>query len=228
MPRMMHSMEPAVLAEERKPQALASPESASTEHGSDAGWSKLSEATGDTAPPSDGVSECGSPCSEKVDPEKAALRAKLHRYAYSPSDVGLCEKFADMVCIEPNSVNARVMLVRMVRMLQLCDYTLDDVVAILSLASVHLDAIFAACPGRMEDMERASIAVLQCYNAHCYLQDEACPMKYWRKNIYGEHYCSIRVLNAAAMKVFKILKFKLYVPEEERLQREQLLRAAYV
>jgi len=70
--------------------------------------------------------------------------------------------------------------------------------------------------------------VLQCYNAHCYLQDEACPMKYWRKNIYGEHYCSIRVLNAAAMKVFKILKFKLHVPEEERLQREQLLRAAYL
>jgi len=76
------------------------------------------------------------------------------------------------------------------------------------------------------EAERASIAVLQCYNAHCFVQDEACPLKYWRKNIYGENYCSLRVLNAASMKLFKILQYNLSVKEDERLQKEALLRAA--
>jgi hypothetical protein len=66
----------------------------------------------------------------------------------------------------------------------------------------------------MEDNERVSIAVLQVYNAHCYLVDEACPMKYWQQSIYAD-YCDVRVLNLASLKLLKILKFNLSVSEED-------------
>jgi hypothetical protein len=198
--------------------AAPSPASASTDLRSE--WSKLSEVTSDTSP-TDGRT---TPESE-ADPATVERLAKMHRHAYSPSDVGLCECFADMLRLD-STVTGRLMLVRMVRMLQLCDYTMEDVLTILSTAAVHLDKVFEACPAG--DVERASITVLQCYNAHCYLQDEACPLKYWLKNIYGENYCSVRVLNAASMKLLKILKYKLCVSEVDRLEREKVLRAAYV
>jgi hypothetical protein len=209
---------------EHKPKAAPSPESASTAD-LRSEWSKLSEVTGDTSVPDDGRS---SPVHEPQDPATAERLAKMHRHAYSPSDVGLCERFADIVKLDPAGVTGRVMLVRMVRMLQLCDYTIEDVLTVLSLAAVHLAKVFEACPGRMDDTERASITVLQCYNAHCFVLDEACPLKYWRKHVYGENYCSLRVLNAASMKLFKILKYNLCVPEADRLEMEAVLRAAYI
>jgi len=213
-------MEPVT---EHKPKASPSPESASTAD-TRSEWSKHSEATGDTCATEDQT----PPESEPQDPATAERLAKMHRHAYSPSDVGLCERFADMVKLDPAGVTGRVMLVRMVRMLQLCDYTIEDVLAILSLAAVQLAKVFEACPGRMDDTERASITVLQCYNAHCFVLDEACPLKYWRKHVYGDNYCSLKVLNAASMKLFKILKYNLCVPEEDRLAKEAVLRAAYI
>jgi hypothetical protein len=66
----------------------------------------------------------------------------------------------------------------------------------------------------MEDNERVSIAVLQCYNSHCYLVDEACPMKYRQQSIYAD-YCDVKVLNQAALKLLKILKFNLSVTVED-------------
>jgi hypothetical protein len=75
----------------------------------------------------------------------------------------------------------------------------------------------------MEDNERVSIAVLQCYNAHCYLVDEACPMKYWQQSIYAD-YCDVRVLNLASLKLLKILKFNLSLSEEEVNAELELLK----
>merc|ERR1712093_849428 len=98
-------------------------------------------------------------------------------------------------------------------MLRLCDYESEMIILILAVALVHLDRIFRVADHRMEDAERVSIAVLQCFNAHCYVMDEACPMKYWQSNIYST-YCNVKVLNSAAFKLLKLLKFKLLVTGE--------------
>merc|ERR1719183_210378 len=99
----------------------------------------------------------------------------------------------------------------MIRMLRLCDYDTSLILQVLATALVHLGKVFRVTDKRMEDNERVSIAVLQCYNSHCYLVDEACPMKYWQESIYAD-YCDVRVLNLASL---KLLKINLSVSEED-------------
>jgi len=99
-------------------------------------------------------------------------------------DVALCQRFADACHIAPTNVPCRQMVIRMVRMLHLCDYTPESIIMVLGLALVHLRRLFDVCSPLMADSERSCIAVLQCFNAHCYLMDEACPLKYWQQNIY--------------------------------------------
>merc|ERR1719238_1389580 len=102
----------------------------------------------------------------------------------------------------------------------------EVIVMVLSVALVHLDTIFGATDTRMEDTERVSIAVLQCFNAHCYVMDEACPMKYWQSNIYSS-YCNVKVLNSASYKLLKLLKYNLSVTEDEvAAQTKYLLNEA--
>jgi hypothetical protein len=155
-------------------------------------------------------------------PASAALRAKLEALAIVPDDVELSQNFSDAVQLTKENVACRQMVMRMIRMLRLCDYESDMIVLILAVALVHLDTILTVTDHRMEDAERVSIAVLQCFNAHCYVMDEACPMKYWQSNIYAS-YCNVKVLNSAAYKLMKILKYKLSVTEEEVAAKRKIL-----
>jgi len=153
------------------------------------------------------------PPTRKKESTSDILRAKLEALAIVEEDVDLSQRFSDAVKLGKSNVPCRQMVMRMIRMLRLCDYDAEVIVMVLSVALVHLDTIFGATDTRMEDTERVSIAVLQCFNAHCYVMDEACPMKYWQSNIYST-YCNVKVLNSAAFKLLKILKFKLLVTEE--------------
>lgn len=155
-------------------------------------------------------------------PPSAVLRAKLEALAIVSEDVELAQSFSDYVKLGKENIACRQMVMRMIRMLRLCDYESEMIILILAVALVHLDRIFRVTDHRMEDAERVSIAVLQCFNAHCYVMDEACPMKYWQSNIYAS-YCNVKVLNSAAFKLMKILKYKLSVTEEEVTEKRTIL-----
>jgi hypothetical protein len=142
------------------------------------------------------------------------VMVKLAQLAIVPDDVYVCQRFADAASIGVDNVACRQMVMRMIRMLRLCDYDTDLILYVLGTGLVHLAKVFRVTDKRMEDNERVSIAVLQCYNSHCYLVDEACPMKYWQQNIYAD-YCDVKVLNQAALKLLKILKFNLFVNPED-------------
>merc|ERR1719440_1408349 len=142
------------------------------------------------------------------------VMVKLAQLAIVPDDVYVCQRFSDSAHISVDNVGCRQMVMRMIRMLRLCDYDTNLILYVLSTALVHLAKVFRVTDKRMEDNERVSIAVLQCYNAHCYLVDEACPMKYWQQSIYAD-YCDVRVLNMASLKLLKILKFNLSLSEED-------------
>jgi hypothetical protein len=142
------------------------------------------------------------------------VMVKLAQLALVPDDVYVCQRFSDSAHISVDNVGCRQMVMRMIRMLRLCDYDTDLILYVLSTALVHLAKVFRVTDKRMEDNERVSIAVLQCYNAHCYLVDEACPMKYWQQSIYVD-YCDVKVLNLASLKLLKILKFNLSVSVED-------------
>lgn len=115
------------------------------------------------------------------------------------------------------------MLVRMVRMLHLCDYTREGIELQLAVALVHLERVYAACDPRMDDTERSCIAVMQCFNAHCYVEDEACPLKYWQANMFAQH-CSVKVLTSASMKLLRVLKYNLAVSMDQVEAKLALLR----
>jgi len=153
------------------------------------------------------------------------LLAKLESLAIVSEDVQLGQRFSDYVRLGKDNGPCRQMVMRMIRMLRLCDYEADMIVLVLAVALVHLDRIFRVTDTRMEDTERVSIAVLQCFNAHCYVLDEACPMKYWQSNIYSS-YCNVKVLNSASYKLLKILKYNLAVTEEEVVAKKAFLEAA--
>jgi hypothetical protein len=148
---------------------------------------------------------------------------KLAQLALVPDDVYVCQRFSDAAHIGVDNVSCRQMVMRMIRMLRLCDYDTSLILHVLAAALVHLARVFRVTDKRMEDNERVSIAVLQCYNAHCYLVDEACPMKYWQQSIYAD-YCDVRVLNLASLKLLKILKFNLSLSEEEVNVELELLK----
>jgi hypothetical protein len=151
------------------------------------------------------------------------VMVKLAQLALVPDDVYVCQRFSDAAHISVDNVSCRQMVMRMIRMLRLCDYDTALILHVLAAALVHLARVFRVTDKRMEDNERVSIAVLQCYNAHCYLVDEACPMKYWQQSIYAD-YCDVRVLNLASLKLLKILKFNLSLSEEEVNVELELLK----
>jgi hypothetical protein len=151
------------------------------------------------------------------------VMVKLAQLALVPDDVYVCQRFSDAAHISVDNVSCRQMVMRMIRMLRLCDYDTALILHVLAAALVHLARVFRVTDKRMEDNERVSIAVLQCYNAHCYLVDEACPMKYWQQSIYAD-YCDVRVLNLASLKLLKILKFNLSLSEEEVNAELELLK----
>jgi len=170
-----------------------------------------SSATASTSPGS------ASPCiTEAFEGSPRSGPAKLTR------DMFLAERFCDAVHVKQESVQARQMFLRMVRMLRQCNYEDDVIELVLVLALAQLDAIFAVTDTRMGDTERVSIAVMQCFNAHSYVIDEPCPMKYWHIHIFT-NYCSLKVLNAVAVKLMCILKYKLSVAEDLQAKKRALL-----
>merc|ERR1719359_279293 len=166
----------------------------------------------------------GSPTASTLtsSPLSQALPAKLESLAIVSEDVQLGQRFSDHMQLSKDNGPCRQMVMRMIRMLRLCDYEGDMIVLVLAVALVHLDRIFRVTDHRMEDTERVSIGVLQCFNAHCYVMDEACPMKYWQSNIYSS-YCNVKVLNSASYKLLKILKYNLAVTQEEVAVKQRLL-----
>lgn len=170
-----------------------------------------SSATASTSPGS------ASPCTtEALDGSPRSGPAKLTR------DVFLAERFCDAVHVKQESVQARQMFLRMVRMLRQCNYEDDVIELVLVLALVQLDSIFAVTDKRMGDTETVSIAVMQCFNAHSYVIDEPCPLKYWHCHIFT-NYCSLKVLNAVAVKLLCILKYRLSVAEDLVAEKRALL-----
>lgn len=159
--------------------------------------------------------------SPQLSEEKSHL-SKLYKLAYVADDVPLCVKFAQG-CWIPQGGASGQMLVRMVRMLHLCDYTDEVIDTTLAVALLHLDRIYRVCDPRMDDTERTCIAIMAVFNAHCYVEDEACPLKYWQRNIFAQ-YCNVKVLTSASMKLLRLLKFNLSAKEEDVVAKLEYLR----
>lgn len=167
------------------------------------------------------ASSPGSPedvwCTLSEVPEASAVptvEVSLAKFAIKDDDVRLGQRFCDDIHIAADNVLCRQMVMRMIRMLRLCFYEHELIVLVLAVALVHLERVFKSTDKRMDDTEATSIAIVQCYNAHSYVIDEPCPLRFWHQHIFAQ-YCSIKMLNAVSFKLLKIMKFNLGVTNEE-------------
>lgn len=142
---------------------------------------------------------------ESVAWESLAFRQDLwplRSYAHHPEDIPLISKFLELTPLTSIVPAAGKLLLRVLRFLHMCDYRLEDICAILAHASAYFMDVYSQCAG-MQATEVGHILATLIFIAHCYVQDETCPLNIWQKHLFKK-YCSLKVLNMAVIRLLEI------------------------
>jgi len=116
-------------------------------------------------------------------------------------------------------------LLRCLEMLRRCRFPAEDIRCIIAMASVFFNDAHQRKGVYMDSAELKHVLVLALFVAHCYTQDEMCPLSTWHKWLFRA-YCSLAELNSALMRMLQLRDFRLRLPDDELLQRCELLRQA--
>jgi hypothetical protein len=168
--------------------------------------------------------------------EPFSISTEVSKYAHYQCDLVLVSRFAHVLfrtlCQDElnasckhrfNSTHAKSCIyhdackkciLQGVRLMHLCGYEYADVVLILAHASVYFPKVFTEIGQHMSPNETAHVTVLLCYLAHSLLMDETCRLKDWHKLIFS-NYCTLKVLDAALFRAFRILQWQLRIGDEE-------------
>mmetsp|Transcript_18026 Transcript_18026/g.42130 ORF Transcript_18026/g.42130 Transcript_18026/m.42130 type:complete len:365 (-) Transcript_18026:88-1182(-) len=152
------------------------------------------------------------------------------RYARYPDDIDLVMRFTQVLSEVSLDAQQKVRheglyktVLQGVRLMHLCEYEYPDVVLVLAYASVYWRNAFEVIGHKMSQHEAAHVCVLLIYLAHSFLLDETCPLRCWQKHIF-RRYCTLKVLDAALFRLFKMRKFHLIISDEEQVEAFQRLR----
>merc|ERR1712100_731601 len=80
--------------------------------------------------------------------------------------------------------------------------------------SVYFTTALRILGSKMDQQEAAHVCALLMYLAHSFVVDETCPMRCWQKHLFRQ-YCTVKVLNAALFRLFKMRRFVLRITGEE-------------
>eukprot|EP00397_Hematodinium_sp_SG-2012_P039882 GEMP01043615.1.p1 GENE.GEMP01043615.1~~GEMP01043615.1.p1 ORF type:complete len:216 (+),score=37.48 GEMP01043615.1:265-912(+) len=103
----------------------------------------------------------------------------------------------------------QALLFRMVCFLRSCDYDDTDLRAMLVSASCYMDDV--QIPLRADEITECF--VLFVFLAHCYTQDECCPLFYWHRGLF-QGYCTVPALNRGIFRLQKERDFVLRVDSD--------------
>lgn len=152
---------------------------------------------------------------------KTVVLPAAAKYAHFEEDLLLLSRFTQILCGGAPGAVTKVQnqgvyktVLQAIRLLHLCEYEYTDVVLVLAHASVYFRSTFAAVGHRMGEHEAAHVLVLLIYLAHSFILDISCPLRCWQKHIFRK-YCTLKVLDAALFRLFKMRKFLLRVTESE-------------
>lgn len=143
-------------------------------------------------------------------------------YAHHPDDVFLLDTFlslAELPDIDENSVQ---LLLRTLKLLRLCDYSIEDLCSILAHASAYFLDAFGLCGVHMDASEVGNVLVTLMFVAHCYVQDETCPLHVWHQHLFRK-YCPLRTLNAAIIRLLEIRQYVLRLHSQDLDRRYSAL-----
>jgi len=140
---------------------------------------------------------------------------RLH--AWSAEDVPLLSRFLELTPLTSIVPPAAKLLLRVLRFLHMCDYHMEDICVTLAHASAYFVDAYTKCT-TMEATEVGHILATLVFIAHCFVQDETCPLHVWHKHLF-KRYCSLRVLNSAVVKLMEIRRYRLRLAENDLWKR---------
>jgi len=140
---------------------------------------------------------------------------------FEHDDSELVTKFAEL-CDMCMTTEFDRLMTRCIRMLRLCDYPPEDVRCILAHASKYVSELSQFSSNPMASLEQANVACLYIYVAHCYVEDECCPLPTWHKHLF-RRYCAPKTLQAAVSRLMQLRDWKFRLTDAELHARLEIL-----
>lgn len=201
--------------------------------GSEADWS-LQSGRKLVLAPADSSSEASSSSHHRltaaamtgtIDWEHVWLGSKIKpllRYARCMDDIHLLACFLELAELKDIDGEAVKLLLRTLKFLRLCDYAVEDICSVLAHASAYFPDAWALCGADMDASEVGYILVTLTFVAHCYVQDETCPLHIWHQHLFRK-YCPLKTLNAAVVQLLHIRGYMLRLKSEDLHRRNSRL-----
>lgn len=146
-------------------------------------------------------------------------------YAHCVDHIFLLDCFLQLTQLTDVMGDSVKLLLRAIRLLHLCDYSVEDIASILAHASAYFLDAYAVCGRHMDASEVGNVLTLLMFIAHCYIQDETCPLHVWHRHLFRK-YCPLKTLNAAVIRLLEIRHYTLGLDPQESSNRYTLLMRA--
>lgn len=157
---------------------------------------------------------------------KYGLRIRHCRgHAHCVDDIYLLSAFLELAQLPDIDTDSVKLLLRALKLLRLCDYSIEDLCSILSHASAYFLDAYGLCGSHMDASEVGNVLVTLMFVAHCYVQDETCPLHVWHQHLFRK-YCPLRTLNAAIIRLLEIRRYVLRLESQDLSNRYVVLYKA--
>mmetsp|Transcript_19933 Transcript_19933/g.37531 ORF Transcript_19933/g.37531 Transcript_19933/m.37531 type:complete len:268 (-) Transcript_19933:128-931(-) len=154
------------------------------------------------------------------------LRIRYCRgHAHCVDDIYLLSAFLELAQLPDIDTDSVKLLLRALKLLRLCDYSTEDLCSILSHASAYFLDAYSLCGSHMDPSEVGNVLVTLMFVAHCYVQDETCPLHVWHQHLFRK-YCPLRTLNAAIIRLLEIRRYVLRLESQDLSHRYVVLYKA--
>jgi len=155
---------------------------------------------------------------ECIDTQLSCLARSFGKYAHCVEDLHVMMRFAQLAKISRITGGYAKLFLRTLKMLHLCKYPASDIWIIMAHSSVYFADVCKAVGPVMDEEERNNMIVPTVFLAHSYIVDETCPLKVWHKHLLG-NYCSLKILNAAVLELFKHRDYILRLDDMDLAER---------
>lgn len=166
-----------------------------------------------TTPPN-----CLSPC------QANRLVHECGPFAHA-DDVKMLVVMFDLCLLPHSDGDSARHLLRSLEMLRRCGYAIEDIRIMVSMATVYFNDTYHRKGLFMDCSELKYVLVLALFVAHCFVEDEMCPLATWHKWLF-QSYCTLQELNSAVLRLCTLRDFRLRIDDDELFRRCELLREA--
>jgi len=147
-------------------------------------------------------------------------------YAHSGEDINLLARVFELCRVSEADSETAKLLLRAIKFLRLCDYSSEDICSTLAHATAYFVDAFSLCGNQMDSCEVGNVLTTLMFIAHCYVQDETCPLHVWHQHLF-KSYCPLRTLNVAIIRLMEIRRYVLRLEQDDFDRRYfSLLQAA--